>query len=120
MGFTWWLPIDDMKPCIKTNTYQVKLPKNGKELLDWAGELHNCMTKYFKNIKKHKTIIYCFFQEDILAFAVEICDNKIVQAQKKYNFDLVAEEEQVLMKWFELFFTKDVQKQPNLTPTWSK
>jgi len=92
-----------MKPCIVANTYQVKLPKTRKELLDWADELHNCMAGYFKMIQNHETIIYCFFQEGILVFAVEICDNAVVQASGKYNADLTFEQKQVLTKWFEMF-----------------
>jgi len=101
---------EDMKPCVGINTYQVKLPKSGKELLYWADVLHNCMAGYFEMIKNHTTIIYCFFKEDILIFAVEIRDNEVVQASGKYNANLTDKENQILTKWFELFFQKDVQK----------
>ena len=100
---------EDMKPCIELNTYQVKLPKSGKELFDWADELHNCMAGYFEMIKNHGTIIYCFFQEDILVFAVEICDNEVVQESGKYNADLTIKQNKALTKWFELFFREDKQ-----------
>jgi len=105
---------EDMKPCIEADTYQVKLPKTGKELLDWANKLHNCMAGYFEMIKNHETIIYCFFQENILVFAVEICDNEVVQASGKYNATLTIEENKILTKWFELFFKKNTQKIANV------
>jgi len=104
----------DMKACIETNTYQVKLPKSGKELFDWADDLHNCMAGYFEMIKNHETIIYCFFQEDILVFAVEICDNEVIQASGKYNADLTIKQNQILTKWLELFSQKDKQMIANV------
>lgn len=100
----------DKKPCIELNNYQIKLPEDGKEILDWADRLHNCMAGYFEIIKHHETIIYCFFREDILAFAVEICDNSVVQASGKYNADLTEEENKVLTKWLKLFFQEDRQR----------
>lgn len=99
----------DMKPCIEANTYQVKLPKSGKELFDWADELHNCMAGYFEMIKNNETIIYCFFQENILMFAVEISDKTVVQASGKYNSDLTVKQNEIFTKWFELFFQEDKQ-----------
>ena len=105
---------EDMKPCIEADTYQVKLPKNGKELLDWANKLHNCMAGYFEMIKNHETIIYCFFQENILIFAVEICDYEVVQTSGKYNATLTIEENKILTKWFELFFQKNTQMIANV------
>lgn len=104
----------ELKPCIEANTYQVKLPKSGKELFDWADELHNCMAGYFEMIKNHETIIYCFFQEDILIFAVEICDNEVVQASGKYNANLTTKEHHVLTKWFELFFPENRKRLENV------
>jgi len=105
---------EELKPCIEANTYYVKLPKTGKELFDWADELHNCMAGYFEMIKNNETIIYCFFQEGILVFAVEICDNEIVQASGKYNANLTIGENQVLTKWFELFFSKNKKRLENV------
>lgn len=98
---------EDLNPCIEINTYHVKLPKNGKELFDWAEELHNCMAGYFDNIKNNETIIYCFLQKDALAFAVEISDKKVVQSSGKYNANLTVEEDIVLLDWFEKFFKED-------------
>ena len=104
----------EMKPCIETNSYQVKLPKTGKELFDWADALQNCMAGYFDMIKNHGTTIYAFFQEDVLLFAVEICDNEVIQASGKYNADLTLRENEMLTKWFELFFQKETQRLDNV------
>jgi len=72
------------------------------------------MAGYFEMIKIHETIIYCFFQEGILAFAVEISDDEVVQASGKYNANLTIEENETLTKWFALFFQKDTQMIANV------
>lgn len=100
---------EELKPCIKTNNYQVKVPKIGKELFDWADDLHNCMAGYFDEIKNNKTIIYGFFEEDVLSFAVEISDKRVVQSSGKYNADLTIIQHDIFIKWFELFFKEDRQ-----------
>jgi DNA-directed RNA polymerase subunit RPC12/RpoP len=101
---------EDMKPCIEVDNYHVQIPINGQELFDWADKLHNCMAGYFESIAKHKTIIYCFFQADIIKFAVEVSDGKIVQARGKYNAVLTDNENRVLTKWTKLFFQKKEQR----------
>jgi len=95
---------EELKACVAQDTYHVKLPKDGKELFDWSEALHNCMAQYFEMIQNSKTIIYGFFQENILVFAVEICDDKVVQASSKYNIFLDEEQQDILDKWFGLFF----------------
>jgi len=72
------------------------------------------MAGYFEMIKNHETIIYCFFQEDILMFAVEICDNEVVQSSGKYNANLTIKEHHVLTKWFELFFPENKKRLENV------
>jgi hypothetical protein len=95
---------DENDVCIQTGNYQIKLPKTGKELYEWADRLHNCMAGYFDIIKEKESIIYGFFQENILSFAVEISDNSIIQASGKYNADLTIENKKILAKWFIQFF----------------
>ena len=84
------------KACIDIKGYQIKLPQNGKELLQWADILHNCMAGYFDMIQKDETIIYGFFKDSILKFAVEIDDGSLIQASGKYNSQLENEEQEIL------------------------
>ncbi len=99
----------DLKACKEIDTYSVKLPKNGGELFYWAENLHNCMASYFQRINTEKTIIYGFFKEDSLIFAVEISNRSIVQASAKYNATLSIKEREVMQKWFALNFLENKQ-----------
>ncbi len=89
------------KPCIEIEGYEVRLPKNGKELVNWAKSLHNCMAGYFYGISNDFSTIYCFFQNEEICFAVEISDGKIIQARGKYNRGLTKEESEIVQKWYE-------------------
>ena len=99
----------ERKVCIQIDEYQIKLPQTGKELYDWANTLHNCMAGYFDLIKMKESIIYGFFQKDILIFAVEIKDDSIIQASEKYNAKLSVENKKILKHWLEIFFHKTFQ-----------
>jgi len=96
----------EIKPCVAIATYEVKLPNDGKELFEWAEELHNCMAGCFESIKNSEIAIYGFFKEETLVFAVEISDNELVQASGKYNTRLTTQEGKALYKWFKLFFDR--------------
>jgi len=97
----------EIEPCVQTDIYTIKLPRNGQELYEWADELHNCMAGYFKGIQSHETIKYGFFQEDNIQFAVEIGDKKIIQSSGKYNASLTVKENEALTKWFKIYFQED-------------
>lgn len=90
-----------LQKCTIYDDYVIKLPKDGKELFTWAEILHNCMASYFENIKNKNSIIYGFFQNDILKFAVEISNNEIIQASGKYNIGLKKDEMEVVEIWLE-------------------
>jgi len=102
----------EIKPCITMGRYKVRVPQTGMELFKLAESLHNCMAGYFDAIDCNETIIYCFFKDDDLQFAVEVSDGYIRQASGKYNRELLKEEEKVLEKWFQMSFTK-IQGQAN-------
>ena len=100
----------EIKPCITLGRYKVRVPQTGMELFKWAESLHNCMAGYFDAIDCGETIIYCFFKDDDLQFAVEVSDGYIIQASGKYNREILKEEEEILEKWFQISFTK-IQEQ---------
>jgi hypothetical protein len=58
------------------------------------------MAGYFDDIKDKESIIYGFFQDNVLSFAVEIYHNTIIQASEKYNAKLSIENKNTLDKWF--------------------
>lgn len=97
---------EELKPCIAVDNYQVRVPLTGQQLIEWAEYLHNCMAGYFDIIDRHDTIIYCFFHDNHIAFAVEITDMQIKEASGKYNRKLTKEENSVLEKWFNQTFTQ--------------
>lgn len=90
---------DEKKRCIELKNYKIKLPHTGKELFEWSEVLHNCISSYFQPIKNKETIIYGFFKDEALVFAVEIEDKKVVQASTKYNNELADEHRKILARW---------------------
>jgi hypothetical protein len=94
VGAYWSLILTNYK-------YEIKLPKNGKELYQWSNELRNCLSSYYKSIEKRKTTIYGFFLKNEIKFAVEIRENKIIQVKAKYNNDLNSSEKDFIFSWFD-------------------
>jgi hypothetical protein len=94
----------ELKAQIKIDDYIVKLPHNGAELHSWANTLHNCMASYLSEIENKQTVIYGFFIEDKIVFAVEIRNEQILQAYRAYNRNLMPNEQSVLSQWFENFY----------------
>ena len=85
--------------CKSVKNYKVKLPKNGRELYEWSNELANCLTSYGELIKNNQTVVFGFFIENKIKFAVEI-DKKIIQASAKNNRKLTEKEQNLLLNWF--------------------
>ncbi len=94
---------EELEKCIFFNGYKVQLPKSNIELFDWGESLHNCLLNYASAVKNRLSVIYGFYSEDELIFAVEIKNNRIVQSSSKYNAELDAEEKFVLYEWFGRF-----------------
>ena len=92
----------NFKKCISIDNYDVKLPLNAQELFEWANALHNCLTGYFYDIEEKDTIIYGFFVDNILQFAVEIREGKIIQQGAKYNRELTNQESRIVTRWFRM------------------
>jgi len=94
----------ELERCIYVNGYKVRLPKSNIELFDWGDTLHNCLMNYATAMTKKLSMIYGFYSENELIFAVEIKNNKIVQSSSKYNAELDVEEKFILYEWFGRFF----------------
>lgn len=94
----------ELTPCIRTATYSVHVPYTGLELFEWGEKMHNCLAGYDRAILSKNKLIYGFFKEDELVFAIEIQERKIVQAKSKYNTELLSVEKDFLNSWFEQFF----------------
>ena len=93
-----------LKACTNILDYEIKLPTNGIELYDWSNKLQNCLSGYCRIIKEKQTIVYGFFKDNIIKFAVEIQDNKIFQSKSKYNQDLQDKEMSLVNGWFKEHF----------------
>jgi len=74
------------------------------ELYTWSNKLQNCLSGYWKPILEKRTIVYGFFIDNEIKFAVEIKNNKIVQSKSKYNQDLQIRETSLVMGWFTEYF----------------
>ena len=100
-----------LQPCIAIEGYDVRVPQSGLELFSYAENLRNCMAGYFDGINNAQTMIYCFFQDDVLKFAVEVTNGTIRQASGKYNRELSIKENKVLQKWYKQTFMQLQKKQ---------
>ena len=93
-----------LNACVDIENYQIKLPFDGMELYTWSNKLQNCLSGYWKLILEKRTIVYGFFIDNEIKFAVEIKNNKIVQSKSKYNQDLQIRETSLVMGWFTEYF----------------
>jgi hypothetical protein len=101
-----------LNACVDIEDYQIKLPFDGMELYTWSNKLQNCLSGYWKPILEKRTIVYGFFIDNEIKFAVEIKNNKIVQSKSKYNQDLQIREISLVIGWFtEYFEEKIIQNQ---------
>ncbi len=90
--------------CIQVENFEFKLPHTGKELYAWSEELDNCMFSYHPSITANETIIYGVFKNKQLLYAVEIFNDSINQASGKYNKEVLAEDNRMIVSWFERTF----------------
>lgn len=96
--------------CTNIEDYQIKLPLDGIELFNWSNKLQNCLSGYWKLIKEKRTVVYGFYLDNEIKFAVEIKNNKIVQSKSKYNKDLQNKEMNLVKGWFIEFFEEKKNK----------
>ena len=101
MSFSYVKNVQDR--CIDIDGYLVLLPTTGKELSQYANDLENCMLGYADSIYNNETVIYLFFREGEIKFAVEILDNQLWQASSRDNNLLNKSEKEVLKKWLNRF-----------------
>lgn len=97
-----------LKACININNYEIRLPKNGVQLYQWSNVLQNCLSGYWRLIKEKQTIVYGFYENNEIKFAVEIKNNKIVQSKSKYNQDLQHKEMNLVKGWFKEYFEENL------------
>ncbi len=90
---------DELKKAIKYESLEFRLPKTVYQLDLWSQLLHNCMFGYSNMIHRKQTIIYGVFKNDTLLYAVEIKNNKIIQAKAIFNKDIPANDMQIIKKW---------------------
>lgn len=103
-----YLP-SQLNKCTTVLGYQVSLPLDGKELLLWADTMHNCLASYYQDIYDNLSIIYGFFQNGAIIFAVEIdIENAmILQASGMYNSILTESEEIALDIWYKKIYKQN-------------
>ena len=77
-----------------------RLPETVHILGEWASYLHNCMFGYATEIHEEKSLIYGVFKSHTLTYAVEIRNDRIVQALGKYNRRIDEEDRARIDAWF--------------------
>ncbi len=80
--------------------FEYRLPETIHTLSKWAQHLDNCMSSYDRAIHSGHTIIFGVFEDDVLRYAVEIKEHKIVQALGKDNKPIPPVDSKEIVKWF--------------------
>ena len=82
----------------------VSYPMNGLELFEWSQKLQNCLANYDRHISSQQSLIYGFFIEGELKFALEIADGNLIQASAKYNQALSNAQKDIVAAWHRKYF----------------
>lgn len=106
-------PIQVMKRCVTIDEYTVKVPKDGLELYNWSNILKNCLSSYNLAIESNFISIYGFFKDDILEFAIELREVKIIQAKQKFNVDITPTQKVILGEWYDSYVKPKEKKENN-------
>lgn len=93
-----------LRACEIREDYEVKLPMNGLELFKWSQKLQNCLASYDRRISSQKSLVYGFFINGKLKFALEIADGNLIQVRGKYNRDLTNAEKYIVAAWKKHYF----------------
>ena len=97
-------PKHQLKAETSFNGLSFRLPQTAKELHTWGKELHNCMFSYASHIHDQQTVIYGVFKERKLTYAVEIRNNRIIQAKAVNNKRLSDVERDLINAWHKKLF----------------
>lgn len=91
---------NDLKAQIQNELFEFRLPKTILVLQQWAQQLSNCMFGYSAAIHQGQSIIYGVFKDGVLTYAIEIKNNKIIQALGKHNKPIESEDRAEIDSWF--------------------
>lgn len=92
---------NQLKGVTTINPYKVKLPQHWTELSQWSLALNNCLSSYWNKIQSKQSTVYGFFIDDEIKIAVEISNNKIMQAKSRHNKNLNEVDMSLVLEWFE-------------------
>lgn len=79
---------------------QFKLVKNPKQLYEWAQTLHNCLSGYVDKVSQNLTTIIGVYIDDTIAYALEIKQDRLVQAKAKYNKSIPNYDNTIVDEWY--------------------
>jgi hypothetical protein len=91
---------NDLKAETMKDEFEYRLPATTHILQQWSYDLHNCMYGYSAAIHQSRSVIYGVFKEEKLLYAVEIRNNRIVQALGKYNKHIERKDKALIDAWF--------------------
>jgi hypothetical protein len=106
-------PMEVLNRCVEIDEYIVKVPQDGLELYNWSNILKNCLSSYNKIIVSNTSIIYGFFKDDILEFAIELREDKIFQAKQKFNVNITQVQKVPLSEWYDSYVKPKEIKENN-------
>ena len=79
--------------------YEIAPFNSVREIVEVGAKLHNCLSTYVEKYAKGKTDIYLIKKQDEVIGAIEIKNNKLIQARGKYNTNLEKEQNRFVNKW---------------------
>lgn len=101
------------KPCVLwEEIYEMILPKDSNELVDWSKSLNNCLYSYVSDVYEGDTLIYGVKINGELVYAIEIKNGQLSQFKGKYNAEPDEKVRRAIGLWYIWFFT--MSKENNL------
>jgi len=85
-----------------------KLPYSKKDLYNWGERLHNCLFSYSENLINGRSIIWGIYIDNILTYALEIRNNKIVQLSGIYNQRVDEYNKNKIEEWFRKIYIQNI------------
>ena len=84
------------------------MPLSNEDLYHWGSLLNNCLFSYSSDILNDTSTILGLFIDDRLIYAIEIRNNRIVQASSSHNASLDKSVREKIDRWHKEVYLKNV------------
>ena len=91
--------IELKRKSLSNEHYEIAPFESVREIVEVGAKLHNCLSTYVEKYAKGQTDIYLIKKQDEVIGAIEIKNNKLIQARGKCNTNLEKEQNRFVNKW---------------------